>query len=54
MNEQLDLTKYQDKKLIAFDLYWTCIDHDFDNINMSKNLKEIFMNNPITLKDIKE
>ncbi len=54
MNKQLDLSKYQDKKLIAFDLYWTCIDHDFDNINMSKDLKEIFMNNPVTLKDIQE
>jgi hypothetical protein len=29
MDEQLDLSKYQDKKLIAFDLYGTCIDHPF-------------------------
>jgi len=54
MNKQLDLSKYQDKKLIAFDLYWTCIDHDFDNVSISKDLKEIFMNNPVTLKDIQE
>ena len=54
MKEQLDLSKYQDKKLIAFDLYGTCIDHDFDNVKISKDLKEIIMNNPITLKDIQE
>lgn len=54
MNWQLDLSKYQDKKLIAFDLYGTCIDHYFDNVKISKDLKEIIMNNPITLKDIEE
>jgi FMN phosphatase YigB (HAD superfamily) len=54
MNEELNLSNYQDKKLIAFDLYGTCIDHDFDNVKISKDLKEIIMNNPITLKDIQE
>ena len=33
MNEGLDLSKYQDKKLIAFDLYGTCIDH---HLNFTK------------------
>ena len=54
MNEELNLSNFQDKKLIAFDLYGTCIDHDFDNVKISKDLKEIIMNNPITLKDIQE
>ena len=26
----------QDKKLLAFDLYGTCINHDFDNIRISR------------------
>ena len=54
MNEQLDLSKYQDKKLIAFDLYGTCIDHDFGDVRMSRDLKEMMKNNPITLQDIQE
>jgi hypothetical protein len=35
MDEQLDLSKYQDKKLIAFDLYGTCVDHPFKNYRLS-------------------
>ena len=54
MNEQLDLSKYQDKKLIAFDLYGTCIDHDFGDVRISRDLKEMMKNNPITLQDIQE
>ena len=54
MNEQLDLNKYQDKKLIAFDLYWTCIDHPFKDIKTPPKLKDIVTTQPITLKEIKE
>ena len=54
MDEQLDLCKYQNKKLIAFDLYGTCIDHNFNNIRISSELKEIIKTNPITIQDIQE
>ena len=54
MNEQLDLNKYQDKKLIAFDLYGTCIDHPLKNIKTPLELKDILMTQPITLKEIEE
>ena len=54
MDEQLDLSKYQNKKLIAFDLYGTCIDHNFNNIRISRELKEIIKTNPITIQDIQE
>ena len=51
MDEQLDLSKYQNKKLIAFDLYGTCIDN---NIRISNELKKIIKTNPITIQDIQE
>ncbi len=54
MDERLDLSKYQNKKLIAFDLYGTCIDHNFNNIRISSELKEIIKTNPITIQDIQE
>lgn len=54
MNEQLDLSKYQDKKLIAFDLYGTCVDHPFKNYRLSWELRDILKTNPITLQDIQE
>ena len=54
MNEQLDLSKYQDKKLIAFDLYWTCIDHPFKNIETPSKLKDMVTTQPITLEEIEE
>ena len=53
MNEQLDLSKYQDKKLIAFDLYGTCIDHPFKG-GLSWDLIKIMETNPITMQDIQE
>ena len=45
----------KDKKLLAFDLYGTCINHDFDNSKISKDLKEILDQyaNPVNIK-IKE
>ena len=46
--------QYQDKKLIAFDLYGTCIDHPSKNIGMPLELKNIVMTQPITLKEIEE
>lgn len=54
MNEQLDLSKYQDKKLVAFDLYGTCIDHPNKDIRTPLELKDILMKQPITLKEIEE
>jgi FMN phosphatase YigB (HAD superfamily) len=53
MKEGLDLSKYQDKKLIAFDLYWTCIDHPFKG-GLSWDLIKIIETNPITMQDIQE
>ena len=44
----------KDKKLLAFDLYGTCINHDFDNTKISKELKEILTTTPITLKELQE
>ena len=54
MNEQLDLGKYQGKKLIAFDLYGTCIDHPNKDIRIPLELKDILMKQAITLKEIEE
>lgn len=54
MDKQLDLSKYQDKKLIAFDLYGTCVDHPFKNYRLSWELRDIMKTNPITLQDIQE
>ena len=54
MTEQLDLSKYQNKKLIAFDLYGTCIDHTFKDIILSKELLQIMKTNPISLQDIQD
>ena len=53
MDEQLDLSKYQNKKLIAFDLYGTCIDHPFKG-GLSWDLIKIIETNPITMQDIQE
>jgi len=53
MKEGLDLSKYQDKKLIAFDLYWTCIDHPFKGW-LSWDLIKFMEKNPITIQDIQE
>ena len=44
----------KDKKLLAFDLYGTCINHDFDNTKISKELKEILTTTPITMEELKE
>jgi hypothetical protein len=46
--------QYQDKKLIAFDLYGTCIDHTFKDIILSKELLQIMETNPISLQDIQD
>ncbi len=54
MDERLDLSKYQDKKLIAFDLFGTCIDHHLKIIRLSRNLLNTLKTNPITLQDIQE
>ena len=54
MNEELNLSNYQNKKLIAFDLYGTCIDHTFKDIILSKELLQIMKTNPISLQDIQD
>ena len=54
MDEKLDLSKYQDKKLIAFDLYGTCVDHPFKDYRLSWEVRDIIKTNPITLQDIQE
>lgn len=54
MKEGLDLSKYQDKKLIAFDLYGTCVDHPFKDYRLSWELRNIMKTNSITLQDIQE
>ena len=54
MKEKLDLSKYQDKKLIAFDLYGTCIDHHLNFTKISWELRDIMKTMQITLQDIQE
>ena len=48
------MDKYQDKKLIAFDLYGTCINHPFKYVWITADLLQIFKTTPINLKDIQE
>lgn len=54
MDEQLDLSRYQDKKLIAFDLYWTCITHCPNNFSLSRETVEYFKTHPISLQEAKQ
>ena len=50
MDKNSDL---RDKKLLAFDLYGTCIDHPFKGW-LSWDLIEIMEKNPITIQDVQE
>lgn len=50
----IDKEQYQDKKLIAFDLYGTCINHPFKYVWIPADLLQIFKTTPISLKDIQE
>lgn len=50
MDKNSDL---RDKKLLAFDLYGTCIDHPFKGW-LSWDLIEIMEKNPITMQDVQE
>ena len=50
----IDKDQYQDKKLIAFDLYGTCVDHPFKDYRLSWELRNIMKTNSITLQDIQE
>ena len=63
MNEQLDLDKYQDKKLIAFDLYGTCIYYNKNLLELKKilswiskntvsELRKILQTHPINIEDV--
>lgn len=54
MNENIDLSKYQDKKLIAFDLYGTCIEHIFGDFKLSRETVKYFKTHPITLEEFKQ
>jgi len=54
MNEELDLSKYQDKKLIAFDLYGTCINHCPGDFRLSWDIRNILKSNPISVFDLKD
>ena len=54
MDKQLDLSKYQDKKLVAFDLYGTCIDHPIKINRLSWELRNLLKTKPITFQDIQE
>ena len=51
MNDHLDLSKYQDKKLIAFDLFGTCISHCPSDFKLSWEIRNLFKTNPISVFD---
>lgn len=62
MDERLDLSKYQDKKLIAFDLYGTCIYYNKNLLELKKilswiskntisELRKILQTHPINIED---
>jgi FMN phosphatase YigB (HAD superfamily) len=51
MHEELNLSKYQDKKLIAFDLYGTCINHCPSDFRLSWEIRNFFKTNPISIFD---
>ena len=50
----IDKVQYQDKKLIAFDLYGTCIDHPLKFYRLSWELRNLLKTKPITFQDIQE
>ena len=50
----IDKEQYQDKKLIAFDLYGTCIDHPLKFFRLSWELRNLLKTKPITFQDIQE
>lgn len=50
----IDKVPYQDKKLIAFDLYGTCIDHPIKINRLSWELRNLLKTKPITFQDIQE
>ena len=50
----IDKEKYQDKKLIAFDLYWTCITHCPNNFSLSREAVEYFKTHSISLQEAKQ
>jgi len=50
----IDKVQYQDKKLIAFDLYETCIDHSLKFYRLSWELRNLLKTKPITFQDIQE
>lgn len=50
----IDREQLKDKKLIAFDLFGTCIDHHPKMIRIPKELIDILITNPITIEEAKE
>ena len=55
MEENLNLlNQYQDKKLIAFDLFWTCISHCPSDFRLSWEIRNVLKCNPISILDLQE
>lgn len=52
MDEELDLSKYKDKKLIAFDLYGTCINLCPSDFRLSWEIRNFLKTNPISVFDL--
>jgi FMN phosphatase YigB (HAD superfamily) len=46
--------QYQDKKLIAFDLFWTCISHCPSDFRLSWEIRNVLKCNPISILDLQE
>ena len=46
--------QYQDKKLIAFDLFWTCISHYPSDFRLSWEIRNVLKCNPISILDLQE
>ena len=52
MDEGLDLSKYQDKKLVAFDLFGTCINHCPSDFRLPLEIRNFFKTNPVSVFDV--
>ena len=50
----IDREQFKEKKLIAFDLFGTCIDHHSKMIRIPREFKDILTTNPITIEEAKE
>lgn len=50
----IEKEQFQGKKLIAFDLFWTCVDHHSKIIRIPREIKDILTTNPITIEEAKD